>query len=180
MESTERIDAAQLEKEGLMEAARAMCVAARTAPKAKGTDNLVAAILTGAEKDRVAAEMQRIGESKSLAAFVRDAGNVRTAAALMVIGTRLAPLRLPSCGFCGKEDCDKNLAAGGVCAFNAGDLGIAIGSAVSMGADRRIDCRVMFTAGRAALTLEILGSDVRIAYGIPISVGPKSPFFDRK
>jgi uncharacterized ferredoxin-like protein len=47
-------------------------------------------------------------------------------------------------------------------------------------ADLRVDNRVFFTAGRAALNLKTLGEQVRIAYGIPLSVGPKSPFFDRR
>jgi uncharacterized ferredoxin-like protein len=55
------------------------------------------------------------------------------------------------------------------------DTARAVGSAVSMAVDRRIDNRVFFSAGRAAVNLK-----VRIAYGIPLSVGPKSPFFDRK
>ncbi|MBN1837706.1 MAG: hypothetical protein JW820_17750, partial [Spirochaetales bacterium] len=35
-------------------------------------------------------------------------------------------------------------------------------------------------AGRAALNLKTLGDEVRIAWGIPLSVSGKSPFFDRK
>ena len=71
------------------------------------------------------------------------------------------------------------LAAGGTCSFNAGDLGIAVGSAVSRAADLRIDNRIMYSAGKAALELGFLGSEVAIAYGIPLSVSGKSPFFDR-
>jgi uncharacterized ferredoxin-like protein len=39
---------------------------------------------------------------------------------------------------------------------------------------------VMFSAGRAAVNLKALGDEVRIAYGIPLSVSGKNPFFDRK
>ena len=87
---------------------------------------------------------------------------------------------LPNCGFCGYKDCEENLKDKGICAFNTGDLGIAIGSAAAVAADHRVDNRVMFTAGRAALNLNLLGEEVKIAYGIPLSVGSKSPFFDRK
>jgi uncharacterized ferredoxin-like protein len=134
-----------------METARAMCIAARTAPKAHGTDNLFVAVLT-----------------------------VHNAEALVVIGTRVKTLGIPACGFCGFKDCKDNEEHGAVCAFNTNDLGIAVGSAVSVAADRRVDSRVMFSAGRAAVNLHSLGDEVRIALGIPLSSSGKSLFFDRK
>jgi uncharacterized ferredoxin-like protein len=173
-------DGKSLEAEGLMEAARALCVAARTAPKGRGTDNLVTLVLTGEDKDSLAAEMQRIGESSGAHFFIRDAENMRRCGAVVLIGTRIRTLGIQACGFCGFVDCADNEKHHGICAFNTGDLGIAVGSAVSAAADRRIDNRVFFSAGRAAVNLRLLGEEVRIAYGIPLSVGPKSPFFDRK
>ena len=70
-------------------------------------------------------------------------------------------------------------AAGGTCSFNAGDLGIAVGSAAGLAADLRIDNRIMYTAGKAAIELGMLGEDVQIAYGIPLAAKGKNPFFDR-
>ena len=169
-----------MEREGLLEVARRMCIAARTAPKGKGIDNLVTAVLTGEEKDEIAREMQRVGEATDAAFFVRDAGNLRASGALVLLGTRIKTLGIPNCGFCGFENCADNQKHDGICAFNTGDLGIAVGSAVAVAADCRVDTRVMFTAGRAALNLKTLGEEVRIAYGVPLSVSGKSPFFDRK
>ncbi|MGA2480493.1 MAG: DUF2148 domain-containing protein [Spirochaetia bacterium] len=169
-----------LEIEGIMETARAMCVAARTAPKAHGADNLFVALLTGEEKEEVVTEMRRIGETPGAAFFVRDANNVHNAEALVLIGTRIKTLGIPACGFCGFKDCKDNEKHGAVCAFNTNDLGIAVGSAVSVAADRRVDSRVMFSAGRAAVNLHSLGVEVRVALGIPLSASGKSPFFDRK
>lgn len=169
-----------MEQEGLLEVARLMCVAARTAPKGRGTDNLVTAVLTDAEKDEVAQEMQRIGEEIGAGFFVRDAQNLRAAGALMLLGTRIKTLGLPYCGLCGYKDCAENQKNNGICVFNIGDLGIAVGSAVGVAADNRVDCRVFFSAGRAALNLKTLGDEVKVAWGIPLSVGPKNPFFDRK
>jgi uncharacterized ferredoxin-like protein len=59
------------------------------------------------------------------------------------------------------------------------DLGIAIGSAVSVAADNRIDNRVMFSAGRAGMNLKFLGGTARQVIGIPLAAKGKSPFFDR-
>ena len=66
------------------------------------------------------------------------------------------------------------------CVFNVNDLGIAIGSAVSVAADHRVDNRVMYTVGQAALELGLLGKDVKIALAIPLTAMSKNPFFDRK
>lgn len=175
-----KIDAKSLEAEGVMETARAMCIAARTAPKAHGTDNLFVTVLTEDEKEELVTEMRRIGETHGASFFVRDANNVHNAEALVLIGTRIRTLGVPACGFCGFKDCKDNEEHKGVCAFNANDLGIAVGSAVSVAADRRVDSRVMFSAGRAAVNLHVLGDEVRIALGIPLSASGKSPFFDRK
>jgi uncharacterized ferredoxin-like protein len=71
------------------------------------------------------------------------------------------------------------LNAGGTCSFSVGDLGIAVGSAVSLTADLRVDNRIMYTAGKAAIELGILGDDILIAYAIPLYAKGKNPFFDR-
>jgi uncharacterized ferredoxin-like protein len=176
---TMKIEGAQLEMEGLLEVARLMCVAARTAPKGRGVDRLVSMVLTGNEKDKLADEMQRVGEQDPAEFFIRDAANIRAAGAVVLLGTKLATLGIPACGYCGSENCAANEAKGGICVFNVADLGIALGSAVSVAANNRVDCRIFFSAGRAALNLKHLGEGVKIAFGIPISVGPKSPFFDR-
>jgi uncharacterized ferredoxin-like protein len=82
------------------------------------------------------------------------------------------------CGFANCEE--KNKYPEHPCVFNTGDLGIAIGSAVSVAMDSRVDNRIMYTVGQAILEMKFLGNDVKIAYGIPLSVSPKNPFFDRK
>jgi uncharacterized ferredoxin-like protein len=37
----------------------------------------------------------------------------------------------------------------------------------------------MYTVGVAAKEIGLLGEDVKVVYGIPLSVSSKSPFFDR-
>ncbi len=175
-----KIDGNTAEVEGVLEAARRICVAARTAPKGRGADNLVTLILTGEDKEELAAEMERQGKEREVGFFLRDAGNVRQAAAIVLLGTRIEPLGIPNCGYCGHGNCQGNRAANGICAFNTGDLGIAIGSAAAAASDLRVDTRIMFSAGKAAVSLGLLGPQVRIAYGIPLSVAGKNPFFDRK
>lgn len=169
------------ELEGLRTVAELMCMAARTAPKARGADNLVTAVVEDTDdRQRLADEMKRLAEEKGVEFFARDAGNVLAAPVVVIIGTRLERLGIPGCNLCGYDGCKASEKAGARCAFNAGDLGIAIGSAVSVAADHRVDNRVMYTIGMAGVQLELLGPEVKIAHGIPLSAKGKNIFFDRK
>ncbi|MFO8079033.1 MAG: DUF2148 domain-containing protein [Armatimonadota bacterium] len=170
-----------VELDAVRRVAELMCVAARTAPKARGVDELTTAIVEDAgERERIAERMREIGERCGAEFFARDAQNVIDAQMLVLLGTGLRRMSLPECGLCGQPDCDAAEEAQARCAFNAGDLGIATGSAVAVAADHRVDNRVMFTAGRAAVELGLLGEDVKIAWGIPLSAKGKNLFFDRK
>lgn len=135
--------------------------------------------MTGEEKDNLQARMRFIGERDNIAFFLRDADNLDQAPVVVLVGTRKSPLGVPVCGYCGFKDCGSMTKAGGVCSFNIGDLGIAVGSAAAMAADFRIDNRIMYTAGKAAVELGMLGEGVEIAYGIPLAAKGKNPFFDR-
>lgn len=171
----------QIRFETVKEVARLMLTAARTAPKAKGIDNLVLALAEKSDIDEIALKMEEIGTRSGISSFLRDAGNIRQAQALVLMGTRIKTQGLSVCGRCGVKNCDeKNLFPDVPCTFNTGDLGIAIGSAVSVAMDHRVDNRIMYTVGQAVLELKLLGEDVKIAFGIPLSVSPKNPFFDRK
>lgn len=167
--------------ETLREVARKMMLAARTAPKARGVDTLIIALIEGEDIRRISGKMKEIGGRCGMAAFARDAENILACPVMVLLGTRIRTLGLKNCGMCGFPDCgEKEKHPGIPCALNSGDLGIAIGSAVSVAADHRVDNRIMYTAGQAALALGLLGEDVKIAYGIPLSAAGKNPFFDRK
>jgi len=161
--------------------AEQMLTAARTAPKAKGVDNLVLSMATGNDIEEIALKMEEIGQrGEGTPNFLRDAGNIRKAQAVLLMGTRIKSQMAKFCGRCGFKDCaEKDQHPYFPCTFNAGDLGIAIGSSVSVAMDNRVDSRVMYTIGVAALEMQLLGEDVKIAFGIPLSVSAKSPFFDR-
>ncbi|ADL11951.1 ferredoxin domain-containing protein [Acetohalobium arabaticum] len=171
----------EAEKEGVLQAAKLMTTAARTAPKGKGVDNLATAVLgEGEEKEELVAEMKGLADESGAGFFKRDAENIAEADAVVLLGTETGAIGVPACGYCGFEDCSaQSQSENGVCAFNTGDLGIAVGSAVSKAADLRIDNRIMFTAGKAAVRLDLLGEDVEIAYGIALNAAGKNPFFDR-
>lgn len=164
------------------ETAKRMMAAARTAPKARGKDNLVAVMVNEPDKAKIAAHMRHMVEEKRAAAFfLRDADNLDSSHALVLLGTKIAPMRLDPCGLCGFANCDEKLQhPEHPCAFNTGDLGIAIGSAVSVAMDARVDNRIMFSIGMAVKDMKLLGEEVKIIYGIPLSIAGKNLFFDRK
>ena len=174
-------DSKNLEMSAVLSVAQRMCAAARTAPKAKGIDRIATLALTGEDKDQVAAEMERLAEPLGYKFFLRDAQCVRSAQVLVLMGTREGQRGLNAgCRHCHFDDCVSCAAHGGACVYDPMDLGIAIGSAVAVAADARVDNRVLFSAGRAAMALKLMGEDVRMVMGIPLSVTGKSPFFDRK
>lgn len=174
-------DTYSAQESAVLDTARHMCAAARTAPKTKGTDHIDTCIVTGEDKQALADEMDRLSEELGYAFFQRDARNVRNSAAVVVIGSAYGTRGLgEGCAYCRFEGCAACEDKDGVCVYDPLDLGIALGSAVSIAADARIDNRIMFSVGKAALSLGLLGPNIKIAMGIPLSAAGKSPFFDRK
>lgn len=169
----------EAEKKAALDVAGLMITAARTAPKGHGLDNIETLILSDDDKGPIMKEMKRVAEETGADFFRRDAENINNSHCLVLIGIKNDPINLENCGFCGFKNCTETRKAGANCAFNVTDLGIAIGSAVSIAADHRIDNRVFFSAGKAALNLGLMPDDVRVCYGIPLSTHGKSIYYDR-
>lgn len=168
------------EREGrncrVVEVARRMLTAARTAPKGKGLDIIECALVEGDDLHRLSDEMKALFALTGRPVYSRDADNILQAECVVVIATRDQPLGL-NCAHCGFATCESKPSAV-PCAINSVDVGIAIGSAVATAADCRVDCRVMFSAGMAAERLNLLDG-CRQYFCIPLSAGSKNPFFDR-
>ncbi len=167
--------------ENLQQVARLMMLSARTAPKGRGIDTLSILMVQGDEIIRIAQQMKIIGKQKGSEFFLRDAANIEASGIMILIGTRIASTGLSYCGICGFENCDqKNTHPNTPCTFNNINLGIAIGSAVTVAANHRVDNRIMYTPGLAAIQLGIMGNDIKVCMAIPLSCTSKSPFFDRQ
>jgi uncharacterized ferredoxin-like protein len=170
----------QLEQQAAGQVAALMAAAARTAPKTRGIDNIrVVAVDDHQSKQALLTKMRELAQSEKRPGFERDANCIAGSPVILILGVEANPAKL-NCGFCGHDSCDDLKAANGVCSFNTMDLGIATSSAASVAADARVDTRLMFSIGKAALALSLLGPNVPQALGIPLSVTGKSPFFDRK
>ncbi len=171
-----------IRKQAVIKVAEQMMLAARTAPKAKGADFIEIKMLEGEAIEKVAEKMKEIAKRPGTTpSFARDADNILNADIVFLVGTRFGSLGLSYCGLCGFENCAaREKDPEKPCAFNTGDLGIAVGSAVSVAMDHRVDNRIMYTVGMAVKELGIMGEFVKIVYGIPLSAQSKNVFFDRK
>lgn len=159
-----------------------MMAAARTAPKTRGRDNIVTAVVSDDIKKTLVSHMRlMVDEHRADDFFIRDAANLEAADGLILIGVKIQPMYFDTCGLCGWKNCEEKLAHPEYpCVFNASDLGTAVCSAAAVASDERIDNRIMFSVGMAARNLQLLGEDVKIVYGIVLSVSGKNIFFDRK
>lgn len=158
-----------------------MMAAARTAPKTRGRDHIVTAVVSGDVKMTLVAHMRlMVDEHRADDFFIRDAANLETADGLILIGVKIQPMYFDTCGLCGWKNCEeKSMHPDFPCVFNTSDLGTAVCSATAVASDERIDNRIMFSVGMAARDLQLLGEDVKIVYGIGLSISGKNIFFDR-
>jgi len=170
----------EMEHEAVKDAAESMAVAARTAPKGRGIDNIEAILIEDrTDRDKLVAKMKELSATFGKPSMDRDAGSIKDSPEILVIGVRSNPAGL-DCDFCGHKTCKELTETGGVCALNSMDLGIAVGSAVSRAARLHVDNRIMYSIGKAAMDLGWFSEKVSQALGIPLSVTGKSPYFDRK
>ncbi|MFW9800114.1 MAG: ferredoxin domain-containing protein [Candidatus Thorarchaeota archaeon] len=181
-----RISGQDEENKSVVDVARLMLLAARTAPKAAGKDDIETVILTGKDKDAVAKEMMEMAETHG-DLWVRDAKNVEQSTALVLIGLKGFKTLGINCGACGHETCAEFSKAerkqgtayeGPICTIKALDLGIALGSAVKTAQIHNVDNRVFYRSGAAANRLKLM-PDCPIILCIPLSATGKSVFFDR-
>ena len=112
--------------EHVLDVARQMMTAARTAPKGKGVDIIEVALVTGDDVKVLSDKMVAMVEEHGMKFFLRDADNILSAEGIVLIGTHEQAQGL-NCGHCGYATC-------------AG----------------RADTRVMFSAGLAAQRLDWL------------------------
>ncbi len=153
----------------VLRVAELMAVAAKTAPKAKGVDNVTVVLVKDRnEIERIARKMEELAEVYG-DFMARDAASVRKSVAIVLIGARIVDLglRQPP-GY----RIDVNTAMALI------NLGIALGSAVKIASMMNVDNRIMFSVGIAAQELKLVDAD--FVMGIPLSATSKSVFFDRK
>ncbi len=163
------LEESQLIKDGVLNVVKLMAIAAKTAPKARGVDNItIAVLITRDELERLASKMEELADEYGQF-LKRDAKNVRESDAVVLIGAKVIDIGLKSPP---EYKVDINTVAALL------NLGIALGSAVKIASILNVDNRIMYSIGIAAQKLKILNADYII--GIPVSVRGKNIYFDRK
>jgi uncharacterized ferredoxin-like protein len=181
------LDGKEQERQGILETANLMVVSARTAPKSGGIDDILTAVVTGAEIEALAADMERLAVERKIERWGQQAKEVRGAEVIVLIGVRGTKRYVANCGACGYKSCetfekaDKKLGQdfeGPTCIFKALDLGIALGSAVKTAGLLNVDNRIFYRIGAVAKRLHYL-PEASIIMGIPLSALGKNPYFSR-
>ena len=94
-----------VEKTAVTAVAGLMAIAARTAPKAKGQDEILISVLTSARQKELSRAMTDYGTQHGLGFFLRDAKNVAASDACLVVGVRGNVSVGINCGACGYATC---------------------------------------------------------------------------
>jgi len=163
------IDESKLIKEGVLRVVELMAISAKTAPKARGIDNIVTVVLHEREElEELARKMEELAPELGRF-FKRDADNVRNSDVVVIIGAKIVDLGIKTPK---SYPIDVNTAMALI------NLGIALGSAVKTASLHNVDNRIMYTIGVAAKELGIVDADFII--GIPLSAKAKNIYFDRK
>jgi len=151
-----------------------------SAPKAKGSDDLLLFVADGEDIEKLALWMEDFGKKNNRQGFIRDASNIRNSVSVILLGAKKMTMQL-NCGMCGKTSCSDAERDDVNCVFPLMDLGIAAGSGVSLCQEFGIDNRIMYTVGLAAVKLGLFkDNNIRAALGIPLQISSKNIFFDRK
>ena len=137
--------------EQVLNVARQMMTAARTAPKGKGVDIIEVALVTDEDIKKLSEQLISLSEEKGMKFFLRDADNILSAECVLLIGTRELAQGL-NCGHCGFPTCAER-STGVPCVINSVDVGIAIGSACATAADHRVPSQTLLKATRDSVWL---------------------------
>ena len=125
-----------MESRAVLDTAAKICAAARTAPKTRGMDGLVTCVLTGEDKSQLAAQMRKLADELDYAFFNRDADNVDASDAVVLFGMEEVRRGLDAgCQYCHFESCADCTEKDGLCAWDAIDIGIAIGAGTDIAID---------------------------------------------
>ncbi len=181
------LEGREQERKGVMATANLMVVSARTAPKSGGVDDILTAVVYGAEVRALASDMEKLGVERKIERWSKQAQEIKRAEVIVLIGVRGTKRYVTNCGACGYKSCDdfdkaeKKLGQdfeGPTCIFKALDLGVAVCSAVKTASLLNVDNRIFYRIGAAAKRLNYL-PEASLIMGIPLSSEGKNPYFTR-
>ncbi|MGC8501548.1 DUF2148 domain-containing protein [Desulfurella sp.] len=150
-----------------------------SAPKAGGKDDVLVVNIPDKEQiKRILEKMVEISNQTNFGFYKRDSITCENVEQIIFVGAK-DYYHNYNCGYCGFETCDLCKKNGAFCALTITDCGIALGSLVKLASILGIDNRIMLSLGKAAIETGVIKGAV-VVYGVPLYVGSKSIFFDRK
>lgn len=181
-------------KEAVKTAARLILASGTTSPRVGGVGECTIHILDDeCDIEDLCQEIERMPEAKkSWDFFRRDAAMLRDADAILIT-TSLRCIADPAdinCNMCGKLVCeylkeeerlppDPDVAfRGPLCIFRATNAAYALDGMISQARNLGIDYGVFWSAGAAAMRMNLLPKDTGFAMAVAISITEKSPFRD--
>jgi len=176
------LDGREQERQGILEIANLMVVAARTAPKSGGRDDILTAIVHGPEIGAAAVDMGEIAVERSDPAWMKHAKIIKDAAAIVLIGVMGTKSCVTNCGACGCKSCDEFTKSakrpgqdfdGPNCIFKTLDLGIAVCSAAKIVSILNAGNRLYYRIGAVARRLGYM-PEASVIIGIPLSATGKT------
>lgn len=182
------LDGKEQEQIGILEIAHLMVVAARTAPKSGGKDDILTAIVHGPEIGVMAVDMGEIAVERNDPAWMKHAKIIKGVDAIVLVGVRGTKSYVTNCGACGCDSCEAFTKAekkpgqdfdGPNCIFKTLDLGVALGSAAKIAGILNADNRLYYRIGVVARRLRYI-PEASVIIGIPLSATGKNPHFDRE
>jgi uncharacterized ferredoxin-like protein len=182
------LDGREQERQGILEIANLMVVAARTAPKSGGKDDILTAVVYGPEAETLAVDMGKIAVERNDPAWTKPVRIIKDAEAIVLIGVRGTKSYVTNCGACARNSCDDFTKAekrsgrdldGPNCIFKTLDLGIALCSAAKVASILNADNRIYYRIGAAARRLRYM-PEASVIMGISPSATGENPNFDRE
>jgi uncharacterized ferredoxin-like protein len=181
-------------KEAVTIAARLLLASATTSPRVGGVGECtIHTFEDECDIEDICQQIEKMADEKeNWAFFKRDAAILRDADAVMVI-TSLRSLTDPSdvnCNMCGDLTCEymqereklprePGIAyTGPLCIFRANNVAYALDGIISQARNLGIDYGVYWSAGAAAMRMNILPKATVFALAVAISITEKSPFRD--
>ena len=180
--------------EAVKVAARLILASGTTSPRVGGVGECTIHILDDeCDIEDLCQEIDRMSEiKKSWEFFRRDAAMLRDADAILIT-TSLRCVADPAdinCNMCGKLVCEylkeeerfpaePDIAfRGPLCIFRATNAAYALDGMISQARNLGIDYGVFWSAGAAAMRMNLLPKDTGFAMAVAISITEKSPFRD--
>jgi uncharacterized ferredoxin-like protein len=184
----------EVRKEAAIIAAKLILASAVTSPRLGGVGEIAIQLFDDdADIEDICIKMEEMSDvNPAWKSFKRDAAMLRDADVLLIMSS-LRSFTDPAdvnCNYCGYVTCEYMKEAeklpkepdvafrGPLCFLRSDNVAFALDGGISLARNLGIDYGVFWSAGAAAMKMELLPNKTGLALGLALSVTEKSPFRD--